>query len=233
MRRLNPYRLFLLFGLTLFTSNIFAQQITEFSQYLNNTYLINPAATNISNQWNLDFSVRKQESIRINDINSYYMSAYGAIKSSNPRQKMSNGFRLNKFVDNSTIKAFDPKPIPVLGAIISKDNFGLIEKTTFHVTTGMHLPLNARYSLSTAATIGHVQLNVSDEYFVLEDNDLPFNQFITGFNKEKFLDLGLGIWLYSDQLQLGYGIKRLFSGNSQDQESEEGFKIRNQHLLSA
>lgn len=232
MRGLNLYRLFLI-GLILLTNNAFAQQITEFSQYLNNNYLINPAATNISNYLNLDFSVRKQESNRINDVSSYYMSVYGTIKSPILTQKMSNGFRLTRYVDNSTIKAFNPKPIPVIGAVISKDNFGLLEKTTAHITTGIHLPLSARYSLSTAATIGQVRLNVSDDYFILEDNDLPFNQFITSFNKEKFLDLGLGIWFYSDQLQLGYGIKRLFSGNSSNQESEDGFKIKNQHLINA
>lgn len=211
---------------------LWSQQVAEFSQYLNNPYLINPSATDISRLLNVDMSIRKQQSKRIKDISSYYVSIYGTLKKPNPRQAMSNGFRERKYVSNSTVSVYNPKPTPIMGAIISRDNFGLVEKTNMHFSVGMHMPLNARYTLSTAASIGNILLNVSDHHTVLEDNDIPFYQFIQGFDRESFLDLGLSMWLYSDKIQAGYAIQRLFSGNSVHYGNEETFKIRNFHVIS-
>jgi len=209
-----------------------SQQVVEFSQYLNNPYLINPAATDVSRLLNVDMSMRKQQSRRIKNISSYYVSVYGTLKKPNPRQEMINGFRVRKYVNNSTVSIYNPKPTPVIGAIVSKDNFGLVEKTNMHFTTGLHLPLNARYTISTAASIGQVLLNVSDHYTILEDNDIPFYQFVHGFDRQSLLDLGLSIWLYSDKIQAGYAIQRLFSGNSVHDGNGETFKIKNFHVVS-
>ncbi|WP_420387250.1 PorP/SprF family type IX secretion system membrane protein [Roseivirga sp.] len=216
----------------LFSKELKSQQITLFSQYLNNQYLINPAATNISNQLEADLSIRTQKSQTIRNINSYYFSVYGALGFVNPRQKTSNGFRERERVDFSTVKYYNPKPIPVIGISTAKDNFDLVQRNTFHLTTGLHLPLNAQYTISAAASMGRVQLNVSDNYFVLEDSDVPFHQFINAFSRRNFLDLGMGLYLYSDKVQLGIGMVRVFAGNSTDVNHEESFRIKNQFNLS-
>ena len=230
MRRLSVH-IVLFLGLIL-SQSLRGQQVIEFSQYLNNPYLINPAATDLSRLLNVDMSIRKQQSRREKDISSYYVSVYGTLKKPNPRQEMINGFRTRKFVNNSTVSLFNPKPTPVIGVIVSKDNFGLVEKTGLHFTTGMHLPLNARYTLSAAAAVGQVLLNVSDKYTILEDNDIPFYQFIHAFDRESLLDLGLSLYLYSDQIQAGYTIQRLFTGNSVHYGNSETFRIRNFHVIS-
>ncbi|NVJ48555.1 MAG: PorP/SprF family type IX secretion system membrane protein [Cytophagia bacterium] len=230
MRRWFGYIILLMGLLTIQVSK--AQQISEFSQYLNNPYLINSAATDISRQLNVDLSIRKQQSRAIKNISSYYASIYGTLKKPNPRQGMTNGFRERKYVSNTTLSIFNPKPTPIIGLIVAQDNFGVVERTNMHFTAGMHLPLNARYTLSTAASIGNILLNVSDRFTILEDNDIPFYQFIEGFDRRNILDLGLSMWLYSDQLQVGYSIQRLFSGNSVHYGNEETFKIRNFHVVS-
>ena len=230
MKRLTLHIVFLI-GL-MASPSLWSQQVAEFSQYLNNPYLINPAATDISRLFNVDLSMRKQQSRRIKDISSYYVSVYGTLKKPNPRQSMTNGFRDRKYVSNSTVEVYNPKPTPVIGVIVSRDNFGLVQKTNMHLSTGIHLPLSARYTLSTAASIGHILLNVSDYHTVLEDNDIPFYQFIQGFDRESILDLGLSMWLYSDQLQVGYSVHRLFSGNSVHAGNDETFKVRNFHVIS-
>ena len=214
------------------STSLFAQQITQFSQYLNNYYLVNPAATDLNGYLNIDFSYRRQETGQIQGLSSSYLSIYGTLSSSNSSQYMSHGFRDRKRIQNSTAAIFNPKLTPVIGAIISKDNFGLVDRSTFHFSTGLHLPLNEKYTISTAATVGSVLLNVSNDYYILENNDVPFWQFINGFDRERFLDLGLGIWLYSDQLQFGYGIERMFSGNSLEEGNDESFKITSNHFIS-
>jgi type IX secretion system PorP/SprF family membrane protein len=229
MKRLKKYMILL--ALLNHSFSGFSQQVTQFSQYLNNNFLVNPAATNVNDHLNLDFSFRQQETGNIKSINSSYLSIYGALYAPKPSQKMTHGFRDKKYIENSSAGAFSAEITPVIGAIISKDNFGLVERSTFHVSTGIHLPLNSRYTLSTGATIGSVLLNVSDDYFVLEENDLPFLNFVNGFNKQSFLDLGLGIWLYSDNLQVGYCLERLYSGNSLKAGNQETFKTNNQHFI--
>lgn len=210
-----------------------AQQVSQFSQYLNDNYLINPAASELSPGFSLQVSYRQQQNQVLRATDSYYISAFKTISTISPKQFTNNNFRLTNRQQNSTVSAYNAKMVHVAGGIISRDNFGLVERTTAHGNYGIHLPLNKRYTLSTAASIGYVGLNVSDQYYVLNENDRPFQNFIDGFSNASFMDLALGVWLYSDQLQLGYSIERLFSGNSLSDGDDETFNISIQHFISA
>lgn len=233
MKRLTKH-IFWITSLSLITGFLgFGQQVSQFSQYLNNHYLINPAASELSPNMNLQVSYRKQHNVVLRSTDSYYFSAYKTISTISPRQYTTNNFRAYQDLPNTTVSAFNAKMAQVAGLVVSKDNFGLVERVTAHGNYGIHLPINKRFTLSSAVTVGYVGLSVSDGYYVLEENDRPFQNFIDGFTNENFLDVALGVWLYSDRVQLGYSIERLFSGNSLTAGIDETFKIRNQHFISA
>ncbi|WP_286755963.1 PorP/SprF family type IX secretion system membrane protein [Roseivirga sp. UBA838] len=208
-----------------------AQQISQFSQYINNHYLINAASSNLNNNLNLALSFRKQQNPWLKNTDSYYLSLYKALKPVGKNQTTSNGFRDTKAVMNSTVAYVNPKAIQVLGGIISKDNFGLVHRQTAHANYGVHLPLNSVVTMSAGASVGYIRLRIADNFFVLEDNDLPFQQFMQGFDRQDFLDLSLGIALYSSKARIFYSVERLFSGNSIHEGNHETFRIKNQHFV--
>lgn len=219
------------FLILLSISSVFGQQISQYSQYLSNRYLINPAASDLQNNLNIQFSYRSQKNIVFRTTDAYYVSVYGSLDDVSSQQVTRSGFRDSKKIIKSTVESYNAKLVQVMGAIVSRDNFGLVDRLTAHVNYGAHIPLNKTYTLSAAATLGYVGLNVSDEYFVLDARDYPFQQFLNGFQNQSFADVGLGIWLYSSNIQLGYSVQKLFSGNSLDTNQDNSFQIDNQHFI--
>lgn len=219
------------FLLLLSISSVYGQQISQYSQYLSNRYLINPAASDLQNSLNIQFSYRSQKNVVFRTTDAYYVSVYGSLDDVSSQQITKAGFRDQKKIINSTVKSYNAKLVQVMGGIVSRDNFGLVDRLTAHVNYGAHIPLNKTYTLSTAATLGYVGLNVSDEYFVFEAGDYPFQKFLNGFQNQSFADVGLGVWLYSSKLQLGYSVQKLFSGNSLEADQDNSFQIDNQHFI--
>lgn len=223
----------ILLVLLISNSASFGQQLSQFSQYLDNYYIVNPAATNINYGANLDFSVRHQRSQVFNELSSAYISIYFGLSRPNSKQIMEQSFRINDDVVRlSSGGYYNPKITHIVGTTMSRDKFGLVDKTTSYLTYGLHIPLSRKYSISAASKIGVALLNVNDDFFVLEGGDLPFNNFINVFEKNSFMDLGMGLWLYSDEVFLGYSMERLFKGNSLSGNTDDDFEILSQHFIS-
>lgn len=194
------------------------QQLSNFSQYVLNEYLINPAATELSESFTLSTSYRQQRGLNIGSASSYYMTVYKSLNAKN--------------VSRNESLASRKKLVHTIGGLLSRDNFGLVSRNTIHMTYGIHLPLSNKWTISTAAKIGNVHLNVNDNFFVLEDNDVPFTRFLNGFDRQNFFDLGMGAKLYSDHFYFGYAMERLFRGNDISVLSEDQFEIKTNHFAS-
>lgn len=210
-----------------------AQQLSQFSQYLENKYLINPAATDIQNNLSVNLGYRNQWTGFPGKTGTFYLTAYAPLKKPDPSHYMQASMRLSSRRNAQALKLL-PTPTPdiIAGLIVTNDNFGLYKKTTTHVSLGVHMPLTRFISLSVAPKIGLVNLNLQKELFVLEENDIPFRSFIDQFQNATFMDIGMGVWLYSDKFFLGYSMEQLLR-NQNTSPDQTSFEFLTHHFYTA
>lgn len=221
---------FLLFACTIAN----AQQLSQFSQYLDNFYLVNPAATDVQNNVNLGFGYRQQWSDLPGNPSTFYLTAYAPLTKPQESQYMQASMRLSDQLRAKRLKLGDaPTPNHIIGTTISNDNFGLFNKTTIHATYSFHLPITQKLTLSAAPKLGFVRLSLNDNLWVLEENDVPFEDFVNKFQAETLLDLGAGLWLYSDKLFFGYSIEQLSKNRSTQLDGSVGFEFKPHHFIVA
>src|SRR5688572_2763187 len=90
-------KLYILFSLLLYTSAIKAQQKPQFSQYMINNYLLNPAVTGIEDYTNIKMGFRQQWIGLEGAPKSYYITGHGAIGKA-PQKKSGGSKRRKTFI---------------------------------------------------------------------------------------------------------------------------------------
>jgi type IX secretion system PorP/SprF family membrane protein len=187
-----------------FTSLGYSQQRAQFTQYLMNNYVLNPAAGGVNNYWDVKAGGRMQWTGLEGAPNTFWVSANGAIGYPHDR------------VRNSELK-----PHHGIGGYAFHDNTGPITMNGVYGSYAYHLKLTSDITASFGAFVGGVQyvLNGSDLVFVQNPNDPA----IDGQKLTKFLpDATVGTWIYSSKFFVGASMNQLF---------ENKLKIGNVDLL--
>ncbi|MBO6497557.1 MAG: PorP/SprF family type IX secretion system membrane protein [Roseivirga sp.] len=219
--------------LSLFCCSLQAQQLSQFSQYLDNNYLINPAATDLQNNIKFGMGFRQQWGDIPGNPRTLYLTAYAPLSKPEESQYMRASMRMNGQIQSRPRNELKKSSIShVLGTVIMSDDFGLFNKTTVHFSYGIHLPLTKKLSISAAPKIGVVNLNLNDDLWVLDKNDDPFKHFLSAYSSKTLLDIGFGLWLYSDKFFMGYSLEQM-GGKNPDQLGETtGYETVTHHFMS-
>ncbi|MCO6360498.1 PorP/SprF family type IX secretion system membrane protein [Roseivirga pacifica] len=222
----------LLFVLMLAMPRLQAQQLAQYSQYLNNYYLINSAATDIQNNVKMHLGYRGQWSGFQNSPQTIYLSAYAPLNKPNDSQYMQSAMRLSDRVDSTALtNKFQTVGNHLIGTTITSDNLGLFNKTTFHVAYTYHLTLTRKLRLAASPKVGFVNLNLADDLRVLEDNDQPFESFVNEYDQIGMADLGFGLWLYSDDFFAGYSMEQLLKNKTSNIEAGDEYEFLPHHFF--
>jgi type IX secretion system PorP/SprF family membrane protein len=138
-----------------------AQQLPLFSQYMFNTFLINPAAAGLDGYTAINVTAREQ---------------WLGLKESPKTHILSGQTRLDG--KNFIVKMFNPHPDEKsapsgrvgLGATFYNDRLGLIDRTGFQFTYAYHLPMEGA-ELSFGLTASLYQYSMNRSKIVLSEND--------------------------------------------------------------
>ncbi len=211
-----------------------AQQLAQYSQYLDNYFLVNSAATNIQNNLQLDFGFRHYWTDFQGSPKTVYLSAYAPLSRPDASQHMQSAMRLTDHLDTARLNtSLAPKSNHVAGMIITQDDIGLFRKTTNHFTYSFHMQLTEQLRISVSPKVGWVHLSLNDDLRVLDPNDQPFQQFLENYQRQGMLDLGFGMWLYSDKFFLGYSLEQLTQNRGFRSQELDGFEFQAHHFLMA
>ena len=211
-----------------------AQQTAQYSQYLDNYYLVNPAATNIQNNLQLHMGFRHYWTDFEGSPKTIYLSAYAPLTKPGEDQHMRSAMRLTDRLDTSDLSARgSAKSNHIAGLILSQDDIGLFSKTTAHLTYSFHLPLTESLSVSVSPKLGWVHLGLNEDLRVLEENDQPFLEFMNNHQQRGMFDLGFGLWLYSDKLFFGYSLEQLVKNTAFSSEQVNGVEFEPHHYVMA
>jgi len=191
-----------------------AQQKPQYTQYVFNNLLLNPAVTGIENYTDVKAGYRSQwTGLQGAPVTSYLTidapignnfiqgdaTAFPAEGGENPSSRL------------YTQNYMAAEPHHGIGFTIVSDQAGPITQTNIDLTYAYHLGLTDRINLAVgvAAGLNHINLNTSE--LTLET---PFDPAISNGNNSQWKpDLSTGFWLYSSNYYFGASVQELLPEN--------------------
>ena len=195
----------------------FGQQNPQYSQYLRNQYMVNPAAAGVYDFVDITMSGRWQWLGFDDSPRTAYLSGTFVLGQRN-KVRYNPAFRTGSGpVKNPEIKTGKLKH--ALGGQLIADQYGAFRKMNFNATYALHLPLSQNLNLSFGAKAGlsnntflqdkAVVLNNTDPYAAYAGGDAEYDSYVANGSSKMILDLGAGLYLYSNKMFFGLAADNL------------------------
>jgi len=205
----------LLFILIISVRTAMAQQLPQFTQYVFNNYLLNPAVTGIESYTDLKMGHRNQWS----GLDGAPVTSYLSVNTPLGRNFIegdATGFSAQNGVNPSsrlyTQNYQAAEPHHGVGAMILTDKAGPITQTNVAATYAYHLGLTSRMNLSVGVMGGFNRITLNTQDITLTDPNDP--AITNGANNSQWKpDIGAGVWLYSSNYFVGLSARQLLPQN--------------------
>lgn len=191
-----------------------AQQKPQYTQYVFNNLLINPAVTGIENYIDVKTGYRSQwTGLDGAPVTSYitFSAPFGSDFVQGDAAAMSSGNDANPYSRLYTQNYEAAAPHHGIGFQVVSDQAGPINTTNIDATYAYHLGLTSNFNLAlgVAAGLNHISLNTS--LITLEN---PLDPAIANGNNSQWKpDLSIGIWGYSSNYYFGVSAQQLLPQN--------------------
>jgi type IX secretion system PorP/SprF family membrane protein len=206
--------LYLLFVFISCIQLVSAQQKPQYTQYVFNNYLLNPAVAGIENYTDVKAGYRSQwTGLQGAPVTSYL--TINAPLGSNFLNGDATAFPATGGINPSsrlyTQNYMAAEPHHGIGASIISDQAGPINQTTFNVSYAYHLGLAANLNLAVGASAGFNHISLNTSLITLEN---PLDPAISNGNNSQWKpDLSIGTWLYSSTYYVGASVQQLIPQN--------------------
>ncbi len=167
-----------------------AQQIAQYSQYMNNNYLLNPGATGVEDYIDVKLSYRTQWTGLEGAPKSYYASVSSS---------------LGKWRTTSKRTIRDRRrPFHAIGGLVYNDVTGPTSRTGAYGSYAVNLVLTNKIRMALGASVGMQQ-------FAVDGDQLHFFDPTTraGSAASRVLDGSVGLWVYSPDFYFGVSSAQL------------------------
>jgi type IX secretion system PorP/SprF family membrane protein len=186
-----------------------AQQRPQYTQYLFNNYLLNPALSGIENYIDFKAGYRKQWSGIDNAPQTSFASAHWNLGDDylwkNPLSMPEDDHdpMSKNYMQNYTASPAHHG----MGATVVLDKAGPISRLDANLTYAYHLQLTGTLNLSLGVAAGITRIGLDINALTLENpGDPALANAITGQVKP---DLGLGVWLYGARFFAGASVQQI------------------------
>ena len=223
-------------SLILMVNLAYGQQLGQFSQYVNNQFIINPAAAGEHDYFDVDLSFRQQWVGFDNAPQNYYISAHTKLGKSAPAINNSS-LRPSHEDDAVTVASNFGKERKIehgVGGIIAADNYGPFKKLNFSGAYALILPIADRFSWSFGANLGLTNIGFDQNSILLNNStDMVYDQFAIGSQRANIFDVNLGTYFYSDKFYVGYSSNQLLRNKISFGGTPNEGRLNVHHFLSA
>ncbi|RWY53717.1 PorP/SprF family type IX secretion system membrane protein [Mucilaginibacter gilvus] len=204
----------LLFVLLSFCTAASAQQRPQYTQYVFNNYLLNPAVTGIENYTDAKLGYRSQwTGLQGAPVTSYFSinapigdnfvqgdaTAFPASGGENPSSRLFTQY----------YRAAEPHH--GIGFMIVSDKAGPITQTNIDATYAYHLGITDQLNVSVGVSAGVSHINLNTDLITLENSNDPVLNNIN--NSQWKPDLGVGVWAYSSRFYFGISAQQILPQN--------------------
>lgn len=191
-----------------------AQQKPQYTQYIFNNLLLNPAVTGIEHYIDLKAGYRSQwTGLQGAPVTSYLTvsAPFGSDFVRGDAAAVSPGNEANPYSRLYSQNYEAAEPHHGLGFMMVSDQAGPISTTNIDATYAYHMGLASNFNLSlgVAAGLSHISLNTSQ--LLLENPNDP--AITNGNNSQWKPDLSIGVWGYSAEYYFGVSAQQLLSQN--------------------
>lgn len=199
--------------LTLTTIQVYAQEKPQFSQYMLNNYLLNPAVTGIENYTDLKAGYRSQWT----GLNGAPVTSYLTINAPlGSKFIQGDAASASSADDNPSSQLLtrlyrSAEPHHGLGIMVMTDKTGPVTATTADLSYAYHIGLTARLNLALGISGGLSNLSLNRAELMLSNQNDPLLR-STVANQWR-PDLGAGLWLYSPEFYVGLSALQLIPQN--------------------
>lgn len=187
-----------LLGLLIFNSNVNAQQVPLYSQYMLNGFLINPAIAGSEGYTALNLTAREQW-IGLPDAPRTYALSFQTRLLRNSHIARESSVRRHQKASSRSGKVG-------LGGYVYTDRNGAVERTGFKATYAYHIYFgNSQLSLGLALTA--FQLRLNEDKIVLDD---PSDDFWLNARGTAFIpDADFGVYFSAPDYYVGFSAEQL------------------------
>ena len=204
--------------------HVYAQQKPQYTQYIFNQYLLNPALSGIENYVDFKGGFRKQWAGITDAPQTSFVSASWALGDQYLWSNALTSFpeQSGDPMDRNYTQNYTSSPAHHgMGITAVLDKAGPISRVDVNLTYAYHLQLNNDFNLSlgVAAGISNISLDVNSLSFEYA-NEPSLSKTITNQTKP---DLSVGLWLYG---------ARLFAGVSAQQILPQKLSFTNQDIYN-
>ena len=190
------------------------QQLTQFSQYLKNPFIVNPAASGVYDYIDVRIIGRNQWAGYTNapiSSNLYFTMPISPITSSSSSFQSIGGSKRESEIRTGKMKH-------AIGGQVITDQYGAFRRISLSGVYSVHIPLNKNYNLSFGT-----QLGVSNHSFLPEraivlnfNSDQTYLESIANRSNKNIFNLNTGLYLYS---------KTIFAGLSMNEITKNAFSF--------
>lgn len=194
----------------------FAQQLPQYSQYMHNLYVVNPASAGMNDYLDVNLSFRQQWTGIDEAPRTYYLSATGALGKGEKPEHKSLSIPISRPDLYSPNVGSDAKRKLKhgLGGIAMVDEYGPFQRTIVNLGYALHIPVGKTFYASVGASLGWSGLQFDNSNIILEDqNDNTYNDFVGRGDRTNMFDLNLGVMFYNENLFVGYGLYQILQNN--------------------
>ncbi|HEY4650290.1 MAG TPA: type IX secretion system membrane protein PorP/SprF [Pontibacter sp.] len=191
-----------------------AQQLSHFSQYMLNGYLVNPALAGAENYGELKTGYRSQWSGVAGAPVSFYLTAQTPLRKLNRSNTATSTPYRDRTGSKSLRQNYSKKnvlnalPHHGLGLAIVRDKAGVLQRTDVGVSYAYHLPVSKSLKLSAGMTAGFALYQVDEAALELTNPNDP--AFLGSYYNQAKPAITSGMLLSSERFYLGFASAQLF-----------------------
>jgi len=191
----------------------FGQQKPQYTQYIFNQYLLNPALSGIENYIDFKAGFRKQWSGITDAPQTSFVSAHWALGDNHLWSNALTSFpeQTGDPMDRNYTQNYMSSPSHHgMGVTVVQDKAGPLSRIDANVTYAYHLQLSNDFNLSlgAAAGVSSIKLDVNALTFPDTQTDPALSNALVSQLKP---DLSVGVWLYGARLFAGVSAQQVLS----------------------
>lgn len=193
----------------LFHFNVFAQQRPQYTQYIFNNYLLNPALSGIENYTDFKAGYRKQWTGIKDAPQTTFAAAHWSLgKDYLWKNPLSLPEKDDNAMSDSYLQNYTASPAHHgVGAMVILDKAGPLSRLDASLTYAYHMKLGGTLNLAVGVAAGITRFNLNRGALILEEeNDEALKNTVTAQSKP---DLSIGLWLYGAQFFAGASVQQI------------------------
>jgi type IX secretion system PorP/SprF family membrane protein len=189
----------------------FAQQRPQYTQYVLNNYLLNPALSGIENYVDIKLGYRKQWTGIDNAPQTSFVTANWNLGSDYLwKTALSLPDKGDDPMSRNYMQNYTSSPAHHgMGVTAVSDKLGPLSRFDANLTYAYHLQLNNTYNFSVGVAAGISRVALDINALTFEDQSRVDPSIANGIPSQLKPDLSLGVWLYGGRLFAGASVQQI------------------------